>query len=82
MTIISTIFFFSFSVFFVIRYLKLKKTYDLLMIFVSLYAGIMSVELISLSTTVSYVLDTIVIVLVIISVILFLKDKRIIKFYY
>ncbi|WP_412839870.1 hypothetical protein [Bacillus paranthracis] len=48
MTIISTIFFFSFSVFFVIRYLKLKKTYDLLMIFVSLYAGIMSVELISL----------------------------------
>ena len=51
------------------------------MIFVSLYAGIMSVELISLSTTVSYVLDTIVIVLVIISVI-FLKDKRIIKFYY
>ncbi|ADY20514.1 hypothetical protein AB1I77_11080 [Bacillus paranthracis] len=76
MTIISTIFFFSFSVFFVIRYLKLKKTYDLLMIFVSLYAGIMSVELISLSTTVSYVLDTIVIVLVIISVILFLKDKK------
>ena len=45
------------------------------MIFVSLYAGIMSVELISLSTTVSYVLDTIVIVLVIISVI-FLKDKK------
>ena len=44
------------------------------MIFVSLY-GIMSVELISLSTTVSYVLDTIVIVLVIISVI-FLKDKK------
>ncbi|MES9753232.1 hypothetical protein ABWK33_21075 [Bacillus wiedmannii] len=76
MTIISTIFFFSFSVFFVIRYLKLKKTYDLLMIFVSLYAGVMSVELISLSTTVSYVLDTIVIVLVIISVILFLKDKK------
>lgn len=76
MTIISTIFFFSFSVFFVIRYLKLKKTYDLLMIFVSLYAGIMSVELISLSKTVSYVLDTIVIVLVIISVILFLKDKK------
>nr|WP_309249267.1 hypothetical protein [Bacillus sp. LS15-K4] len=76
MTIISTIFFFSFSAFFVIRYLKLKKTYDLLMIFVSLYAGIMSVELISLSTTVSYVLDTIVIVLVIISVILFLKDKK------
>lgn len=76
MTIISTIFFFSFSVFFVIRYLKLKKTYDLLMIFVSLYAGIMSVELISLSTTVSYVLDAIVIVLVIISVILFLKDKK------
>ena len=46
------------------------------MIFVSLYAGIMSVELISLSTTVSYVLDTIVIVLVIISVILFLKIKN------
>nr|WP_317852957.1 hypothetical protein [Bacillus wiedmannii] len=76
MTIISTIFFFSFSVFFVIRYLKLKKTYDLLMIFVSLYAGIMSVELISLSKTVSYVLDTIVIVLVIIAVIFFLKDKK------
>ncbi|MGG1288974.1 hypothetical protein ABE234_26460 [Bacillus wiedmannii] len=76
MTIISTIFFFSFSVFFVIRYLKLKKTYDLLMIFVSLYAGIMSVELISLSKTVSYVLDTIVIVLVITAVILFLKDKK------
>lgn len=46
------------------------------MIFVSLYAGIMSVELISLSKTVSYVLDTIVIVLVIIAVILFLKDKK------
>ena len=50
------------------------------MIFVSLYAGIMSVELISLSTTVSYVLDTIVIVLVIISVILFLKIKESLNF--
>ena len=75
MTIISTIFFFSFQ-YFCNSLLKIKKTYDLLMIFVSLYAGIMSVELISLSTTVSYVLDTIVIVLVIISVILFLKDKK------
>ncbi|PKJ53231.1 hypothetical protein [Bacillus sp. SN10] len=76
MTIISTIFFFSFSVFFVIRYLKLKKMYDLLMIFVALYAGLINMKLMSLSTTVSYVLDAIVIVLVIISVILFLKDKK------
>ena len=52
------------------------------MIFVGLYAGLINMKLMSLSTTVSYVLDTIVIVLVIISVILFLRIKRIIKFYY
>ncbi len=46
------------------------------MIFVGLYAGLINMKLMSLSTTVSYVLDTIVIVLVIISVILFLKDKK------
>ena len=51
------------------------------MIFVGLYAGLINMKLMSLSTTVSYVLDTIVIVLVIISVI-FLRIKRIIKFYY
>ncbi len=76
MTIISTIFFFSFSVFFCNSLLKIKKIYDLLMIFVGLYAGLINMKLMSLSTTVSYVLDTIVIVLVIISVILFLKDKK------
>ena len=50
------------------------------MIFVGLYAGLINMKLMSLSTTVSYVLDTIVIVLVIISVILFLRIKELLNF--
>ncbi|MGN5653878.1 hypothetical protein [Bacillus sp. Brlt_9] len=76
MTILSVAFFAIMCIFFLIRYMKEKKFYDLLLIPICIYAGAVKtplVEYLNLNTT----FDIAAIILVILAVLLFLKDKKV-----
>ncbi|RWS42590.1 hypothetical protein EKA14_15125 [Bacillus mycoides] len=75
MTILSVAFFAIMCIFFLIRYMKEKKFYDLLLIPICIYAGAVKtplVEYLNFNTT----FDIAAIILVILAVLFFLKDKK------
>ncbi|GAB6430674.1 MULTISPECIES: hypothetical protein [Bacillus] len=75
MTILSVAFFAIMCIFFLIRYVKEKKFYDLLLIPICIYTGAVKtplVEYLNFNTT----FDIAAIILVILAVLLFLKDKK------
>ncbi|WP_242308797.1 hypothetical protein [Bacillus cereus group sp. BfR-BA-01524] len=79
MTILSIIFFAIMCIFFLIRYMKEKKFYDLLLIPVCIYAVAVKtpfVEYLNFNTTFKITYDIAAIILVILAVLFFLKDKK------
>ena len=66
-------------IFFLIRYMKEKKFYDLLLIPICIYAGAVKtplVEYLNFNTTFKITYDIAAIILVILAVLFFLKDKK------
>ncbi|PEB33672.1 hypothetical protein COM77_23770 [Bacillus cereus] len=79
MTILSIIFFAIMCIFFLIRYMKEKKFYDLLLVPVCIYAGAVKtpfVEYLNFNTTFKITYDIAAIILVILAVLFFLKNKK------
>ncbi|PHA35089.1 hypothetical protein [Bacillus wiedmannii] len=79
MTILSVAFFAIMCIFFLIRYMKEKNFYDLLLIPICIYAGAVKtplVEYLNFNTTFKITYDIAAIILVILAVLFFLKDKK------
>ena len=79
MTILSVAFFAIICIFFLIRYMKEKKFYDVLVIPICIYSGAVKtplVEYLNFNTTFKITYDIAAIILVILAVLFFLKDKK------
>lgn len=79
MIILSIVFFVIMCIFFLIRYMKEKKFYDLFFIFVCIYVGVVKiffVEYLNFNIIFKIMYDIVVIIFVIFVVFFFLKDKK------